>query len=177
MTCTLLVRACLGAAMLAHAALATAQAKEAVCYSPSEARGLVGYMAGPVIKTAAQLCGEHLGPSALLRSAAFSDVEQRYLAYGEREWPNARARMVKMMADDTSQAASLIDGMKGDSLRDLLNVGFAQSVAKDIKPSDCPAIDDLVRSLASVPPEAAVGLVTALFAFDKSGPFPLCESR
>ena len=164
------------AGLVALVGLSTsAAAAPNACMTEPEVIALVGYMAPAVLRTATKTCGSTLGPNTYLATSGGALIAT-YQANAERTWPAARTAMLKLAGEDQKDAAELLANLSDNALRELMNQGLVQAVAKDIKVKDCAKIDRVVRSLAPVAPETVTQLVAGLMTLVKEESFPVCEA-
>lgn len=152
-----------------------ATAKPVPCLTTTELNAVVAYMAPPVIKAAASTCQASLGNASLLATNGQA-VAAQYQTVADQQWPVFRAGMLKIMANEAGMAADQCAGRSDNALRELVNVGFVAAVTGDIKPTECPKIEQVVRSLAALPAGPVTQLVASLMTLGKNSPFPLCPA-
>ena len=170
-------RARLTAAFATAALLASpaGAAPQGPCLTEAEMGALITYMAPPVMRSAATTCAKVNGPGAFLSSPEGTALIARYDALGVAQWPQAKAALLKMGTGEDKATAKMMASISDQALRELMSAGFVAAVAEDIKVKDCGRIDRLTRSLAALPPEPVVQLITVLVGLTKAQPLNLCE--
>jgi hypothetical protein len=148
--------ACL--ALLGLSGTAIAQGKN--CLSQGEMTALIGYALPDLIVGVRDKCKATLPASAFLSSRS-GELEARYRAGADAQWPQAKAAFLKMMGDD-----DMVRRMPDSAVRPFLTAAFATAVTDDLKASDCAMADGIVEELSPLPPANLARLIGLIIAAD-----------
>ena len=154
--------AALGLLSMSGAALGQVQA---TCVTDSEARSLFTYMLPEALNGAMTSCKPVLAANTYLVSQGPAMIA-RYRAAAASHWPSARAAFFKIGMDGKADkdVAEVLGKMPDSALRPFVDQAMAGFVGKDVKQSQCPAIDRLAAAMAPFSPEATAELIAALMA-------------
>jgi hypothetical protein len=153
-----LVTIAVGVASLAMPAVAQAEAALA-CLTDSEARALFTFAIPEAVQGVAEKCRASLPATAFLPSKSPAMIS-RFRSAASGSWPMAKAAFLKVGGE--SEDSKMLAAMPDSALQPFISAAFAQIVAKDVKPLECPKIDRFVAALAPLPPANAAELITAL---------------
>jgi hypothetical protein len=128
--------------VLASTNTAHAQAKS--CLPRDDAMSLVIYALPGLVTTMRQKCLATL-PATSTLSQAGPLIAARYQPDSDAAWPDAKTAFVKI-------AQTPVAGLLGDSVRKaLIRSTIEQSVSSQIKPADCPHVDQIINDLHPLP--------------------------
>jgi hypothetical protein len=116
---------------------------------------LVIYALPGLVTTMRQQCLAAL-PATSTLSQAGPLIAARYQPDSEAAWPDAKTAFVKI-------AQTPVAGLLGDSVRKaLIRTTIEQSVSSQIKPADCPHVDQIINDLHPLP---ARNLASVIISF------------
>ena len=155
-------------------------ATPAPCLTTGEFASLASYALPSVITGATQRCAASPVPGSWLGNNGTA-LAGRYSARKAGAWPAAKAAFLKISSGmDKSEGAQLLRSMPDESLQPILDNLISGMVAQRLPVERCPAVDQLIRLLAPLPPEntseliaLAVGL-GAKTGGTKVGTFAIC---
>lgn len=147
-------------AMMSMTATAYAQTARS-CVTDTEAQSLFAYLMPDALTGVLKTCRPHL-PATSYMVVHGEDAVARYQAAASGHWPTARAAFLKIAGADHDDEAKVIAGMSDAALRPFVGEALAGTVAKDVKPADCPKIDRFVAALAPIAPANVAELITSL---------------
>lgn len=147
-------------AMMSMTTTAYAQTARS-CITDTEAQSLFAYLMPDALNGVLNTCRSHLSANSYM-AVHGEDAAARYQAAASGHWPTARAAFLKIMGGDQDEEAKLVAGMSDAALRPFVGEAIAGTVAKDVKPADCPKIDRFVAALAPLAPANVAELITSL---------------
>ncbi|MHA6722995.1 hypothetical protein [Sphingomonas sp. RS2018] len=162
---------CLTAA--AAALLVTQGAAAQTCVPQREAEALFLVLAPTAVTSVAQKCAPTLTAGAYLPRAA-PRLSAKFAGEADAAWPQARAAIAKIGGADVTP---MLDSELG---RPMLTAMIGQMVAKEVKPTDCAAIDRVLSLLDPLPARNTVSLLVVLAELAgrnrKTGSFSICPA-
>lgn len=130
------------ACLMANANAAHAQARS--CLPRGDAMSLVIYALPGLVTTMRQKCLSAL-PATSTLSQAGPLIAARYQPDSDAAWPEAKTAFIKI-------AQTPVAGLLSDSVRKaLIRSTIEQSVSSQIKPADCPHVDQIINDLHPLP--------------------------
>lgn len=151
------------------------------CLTPVEAQSMMNAFMPDLLDGVIKQCAPSV-PKAGFFAKSGEALVARYRAVGDKSWPAAKKVFLKMAGGDKSMTT--LSALPDDMIKALVSVGISTSIAGDIKPQDCGAVERIVEALSPLPPENTSTLVGVFIEMDankkgkgkaKSG-FDICPS-
>ena len=158
-----------------------ALAAQAPCLTVSEASAVAAYAMPSVISGTAQRCAPVLGKDAWL-SRNGTALSQRYADRKPVVWPEAKAALLRMVADGADPASDVIKSLPDASMQQLADSLVVSSVAEKMPASRCGAVDRFLSLISPLPPENTaelVALTLGVLSHDEQprlGKFAICKA-
>lgn len=161
---------------LLHAQAAHAQQ----CITPEDLTD-AGIYSVPVLAEGFETsCAPHLAEHGFFATRGDEFVAP-YAAMQEERWPGTRRAFLLLGAsggDDEAdvEGMELLASLDPDALRPLVDAFLAQKIGEEIKPEDCPRIEQVMELLAPLPPENFGGLLTFILEVSGVNEPQVCET-
>ncbi|MEM9084594.1 MAG: hypothetical protein AAGB23_01565 [Pseudomonadota bacterium] len=166
---------------VAMAALASghcAQAQEA-CVAPEDAADAVTYLMPTAYDSTIRKCESQFSSESFLTSAEGRNFAEQFRALQDDSWPGTY-RFIQVFiaqeADGEEGVANIIEALKPDELRPLVDVLFGQIISEEIKADSCDKIDEAVELLSPLPAKNVGGLVTFVLEQVEIKDPPICRA-
>jgi len=166
------------AAMVFQPVVASAQP---VCITEDEVSAVAIYSVPSIIQAIRLKCGPQLSSSGYLARSGDS-LSRRYAALQPRVWPRAKAGMLKVLANQSSnnqaqQTTQMLSTLPDNAVRPLVDALIVQEVSGKIETRQCTRIEWVVEAISPIDPEVAgkvIGTVGGLIDPDQ---VPICARR
>ncbi len=145
--------------MLIIPALVQAQAAPSQCLTRSEMRSGISYVMPMLMNAVKGACAATLPKGSFLTDGS-ADMIGKYQALADTNKSTALSLLSKFSDDMKLEG---LDAQSGsDMFEALLPIMVEEGLSKEIKPETCPAMNDIVESLAPLPPENMTRLVESI---------------
>ncbi|MGF7147853.1 hypothetical protein FHS96_001462 [Sphingomonas zeicaulis] len=168
----------LGSASAALALAVSGTAQAAACITEPEMEALALHMVPAFLDKSMSVCATTLPIGAYLQTSGRALI-RTYRDAAEPTWPLAKAAMAKI-ANGEGDAGVDFNAIDDNVMRQLVETGFAASLAEELKPQDCGKINRFAEAIAPLP-TANMGKMVALLleiglAGDKTMRLPTCPA-
>ena len=155
-----------------------AQAQE-VCVAPEDAADAVTYLMPTSYESTLRKCEGQFSSESVLASAEGRNCAEQLRALLEDSWPGTY-RFIQVFiaqeADGEEGVANIIEALKPDELRPLVDALFGQIISEEIKSDSCDKIDEAVELLSPLPAKNVGGLVAFILEQVEIKDPPICRA-
>jgi hypothetical protein len=154
--------------LLAIPAMVTAQAAPQQCLTRAEMRSGISYVMPMLFGAVKNACATAL-PKGSFLSDGSGDMINKYQALADENKPAAFALLGKFggsfgsgMKLDSPDGTKDMNAEQAEMLSALLPIMLEEGLAKEIKPESCGAMNEIMESLAPLPPENMAKLIESI---------------
>jgi len=166
------------AAMVFQPIAASAQP---ACITEDEVSAVAIYSVPSILQAVRMRCGAQLSSSGYLARNG-DGLSRRYAALQTRVWPRAKAGMLKVLANQTSdsqarQNTQMLSTLPDDAVRPLVDALIVQEVTGKIPLRQCTRVEWVIEAIAPIDPEVAGKVIGTFGGLIDPDQVPICARR
>lgn len=148
-----------------------------VCIAPEDAADAVTYLMPTAYESTLRKCQNQFSTDSFLMSDSGRNFADQFRALQEDSWPGPYRFIQVFIAqesDGDQGVANIVESLKPDELRPIVDVLFGQIISEEIKDDTCDKIDEAVELLSPLPAQNVGGLVAFILEQVEIKDPPIC---